>query len=107
MNRRSAFGRRAVGVMVLLSSSSASAESRGGSADVFRCRDGSELVVHYRPQAATVVAGGHSYELARRPSNVGERFASPQATLIVDGESATFIADDLHHLRGCRSQPKF
>jgi hypothetical protein len=87
--------------MLLLSSSCASAEFRGDTAEVFRCRDGSELTVQYQQQAATVIAGGHSYVLRRRPSNIGERFTSPLATLIVDGDFAAFVADDLHDLRGC------
>ena len=47
----------------------------------------SELTVHYQNRSAAVLAGGHSYALVRKTSNVGERFASPRATLIIDGES--------------------
>jgi hypothetical protein len=70
---------------------------------VFRCRDGSELTVrYYQGQTATVLAGGHSYALRLKPSNVGKRFASRQATLIIDGDFAAFVADDLDNLGGCR-----
>jgi Membrane-bound lysozyme-inhibitor of c-type lysozyme len=95
------------GALLLLSSSCASAKLSGGAAHDFRCRDGSELTVHYHQQTATVLVGGHSYALWRKPSNIGERFSSSRATLIIDGDFAAFVADDLHQLRGCRSQPTF
>ena len=93
--------------MLLLSSSCASADYRRGSADVFQCSDGSELTVQFQRRTATVLAGGHSYVLVRKSSNLGERFASPEATLIIDGDFAAFVADDLHGLQGCRSRSKF
>ena len=87
--------------MLLLSSSWAPAELRGHPADVFKCMDGSGLTVRYQQQTATVLVDGRSYELLRKPSNIGERFTSPLATLIIDGEFAAFVADDLHDLKGC------
>ena len=90
--------------MLLLFSSCASAEFGDARSDVFRCRDGSELTVRYQHQTATVLAGGHSYALDWKSSDVGKRFASSRATLIIDGDFAAFVADDLDDLGGCRSQ---
>ena len=68
---------------------------------MFRCRDGSQLSVQYQQRSATVMTGGASYALPRKPSDVGKRFASDRATLIIDGDFAAFVADGLHRLRGC------
>ena len=95
------FRRRALGTLLLLGSACASAEFAADSAAVFQCRDGSQLTVNYENRSATVLAGGHSYELVRKPSGVGERFASSRATLIIDGNFAAFVADELPRLRGC------
>ena len=97
----SSIRRHVFGSLLLLASSCASAEFPLKSPDVFRCRNGFELTVRYEHQFATVRTGGRSYALVRKPSNIGERFASSQATLIIDGNFAAFVADDLHHLKGC------
>ena len=54
---------------------------------------------------SAVLLGGQTYALRRKPSNIGWRFVSPQATLIIDGDFAAFVADDLNHLRGCHVAP--
>jgi hypothetical protein len=97
--------RRLFAALMLLASSCASAELPLGSSDLLRCRDSSELTVYYQGQTATVLAGGHSYALRRKPSSVGKRFASHKATLIIDGHFAAFVADDLDNLGGCRVVP--
>ena len=72
---------------------------------MFGCRDGSTLTVYYQPHSATLLVDGQTYALRRKPSNVGKHFAARQATLIIDGDFAAFVADDLNHLRGCRLAP--
>jgi hypothetical protein len=90
-----------LGVLLLLCSSCAYAQDQTGSTESFQCRDGSQLSVKYQRRSATVIAGGRSFTLPRKASNVGQRFASDRATLIIDGEFAAFAADGLHRLGGC------
>ena len=97
--------RRAFAILAL-ASPCVSTDLVEGATEVFRCIDGTELTVHYHSRAARVVAGNQSYELALKSSHLGRRFVSPEATLIVDGEFAAFVADNLHHLQGCRVLPK-
>ena len=103
-DRIPALRRHAFGAMLLLFSSCASAEFGDARTDVFRCRNGSELTVRHQQQAVTVLAGGQSYALDWKSSDVGKRFASRRATLIIDGDFAAFVADDLGDLGGCRSR---
>jgi hypothetical protein len=56
-------------------------------------RTSSNAIVHYAERR---------FELARRPSSVGQKYASTSATLIVDGDFAVFVADHVLDLQACR-----
>ena len=70
----------------------------------FKCADGRMLQVEYDDRRAKVVVEGRSYAMPRQVSQLGTRFSSPTATLIIDGKFAAFVADGLYSLRGCRSE---
>jgi len=71
-------------------------------ATVFQCNGRRSISVHYHKKSVTVRALDRSYELLAKSSNLGTRFSSAKATLIIDGEFAAFVADDLLDLDGCR-----
>lgn len=93
--------RLAVAAVVLPLASCACANSTSNS-DTFRCRDGSKLTVIRHDGGARALVGKRSYDLRQKPSNLGERFVSSEATLIIDGEFATFVTADLRSLGGCK-----
>lgn len=69
----------------------------------FVCEDAVSFGVRRSATAATVSFGDGDYRLERKRSSIGERFASPGATLIIDGDFAAFVAEDRLGLDGCRS----
>jgi membrane-bound inhibitor of C-type lysozyme len=58
----------------------------------FACQSSSTLKVRLTPSLAQVSIDGRQYSLQRRPSSLGARYSSRQATLIVDGSFASFVA---------------
>lgn len=69
----------------------------------FQCERGSAFSVENRGTTAMVRFDDGSYRLHRNPSSLGERFTSPEATLIIDGDFAAFVAKDRLDLQGCMS----
>lgn len=67
----------------------------------FACASGAAFAVENSGTVAVVRFDDGSYRLQRRPSSIGEKFASPQATLIIDGDFAAFVAEDRLDVDGC------
>lgn len=103
-NRR--FDRLIVAVCIpsiLLASCATAPPIRAEAADRhFQC-ESSDFSVEQRGTAAVVRFGDGSYRLERKPSSIGERFASDDATLIIDGDFAAFVAEDRLDLDGCQA----
>ena len=53
---------------------------------------------------ATVRYQGQELELPRRKSGIGIRYASPEATLIIDDEMAVLVTETNVNLKLCRVQ---
>ncbi len=71
----------------------------------FSCQGGEQLLVGEQPNGAAVQIGNSTYQLSPRRSSLGRKFSSPQATLIIDGQFAAFVAGDRTNLRGCFARP--
>ena len=50
---------------------------------------------------AHITLAGRSYALKWKHSSIGEKFISPTAALIIDGDSAIFVSEDQLDLRPC------
>ncbi|HEV2594755.1 MAG TPA: hypothetical protein VGU01_06100 [Sphingomicrobium sp.] len=50
---------------------------------------------------ARVTLAGRTYALNRKQSSIGDKFISPIAALIIDGDSALFVSDDQLNLGPC------
>ena len=66
----------------------------------YRCLDDSKFMLTASPTLAIVHFTDREYRLPRRPSSLAIKYASPAATLYLDGDFAAFIADD-RPLPGC------
>lgn len=87
-----------IGVLSLLGS----AQVHAAELDTrYACDGGQRLVVHRRPGGAYVEFSDRTYELRSKPSNLGERYVSATAALIIDGRSAVFAAEDRLQLGTC------
>ena len=67
----------------------------------YQCDSRQNLVVARSDTEATVRFIDRTYELKRRPSELGERYGSAKAALIIDGPSAVFVAEDRLQLGTC------
>ena len=90
-------------LLTLISFGSCAAPINAAATANFKCADSRILQVQYDAKRANVIAEGRPYALPRQASGLGMRYASPTATLIIDGNFAAFVADDLYDLRGCHS----
>lgn len=50
---------------------------------------------------AHVTLAGRTYALKRKQSSIGDKFISPTAALIIDGDSAIFVSEDQLNLGPC------
>lgn len=50
---------------------------------------------------AHVTLAGRTYALKWKQSSIGDKFLSPTAALIIDGDSAIFVSEDQLNLRPC------
>ena len=67
----------------------------------YACPASEDLAVQRDHSTARVEFGGRTYELQRQRSSLGDKYISSRAALIIDGRSATFVADDLFDLGTC------
>lgn len=65
------------------------------------CDRRQQLVVIRSATEAQVRFIDRTYDLRRRPSGLGIKYASATATLILDGPSAVFVAEDRLQLGAC------
>ena len=70
----------------------------------FSCRGGEQVLVSESRKEAAVRVGNSTYRLSHRASSFGKKFDSPDATLIIDGSFAAFVAKDRVNLRECYAQ---
>lgn len=84
----------------LLSSCSAAAAPQVKSA-TYNCNAGRSFGVRSDDKHATIEYSGQRYSLPRRPSSIGYKYASPAATLIIDGDVAVFVTEAIVDLGGC------
>lgn len=67
----------------------------------YACPESADLAVQRNASSASVNYAGRRYELQRKRSSVGHKYASPNAALIIDGNSAIFVAEDVIDLGTC------
>ena len=67
----------------------------------YACPTSEDLAVQRDHSTARVKFAGRTYELQRQRSSIGDKYISSKAALIIDGRSATFVADDLLDLGTC------
>lgn len=90
-----------VGVVAVLGSGNGAAAAVSPGAIRYECMPAAQLVVASSETTASVRFGDRAYELQRRPSSLGRKYASELATLIIDGSSAVFISEDGLRLNDC------
>lgn len=97
--------RLAAAIIVVVGSAGCSAEpARAARATtLFKCAGHMSFTVQRDEASAIVIHSGIRYELPRRKSSIGERYASDSATLIVDGEMAAFVGRTILNLDFCRA----
>jgi hypothetical protein len=67
----------------------------------YACTPAQNFVVERSAGRAIVQFTNRSYDLKRKRSSIGKKYASETATLIVDGISAVFVAEDRLQLGTC------
>jgi hypothetical protein len=67
----------------------------------YACRYDQQFTVSRSGVNATVEFADRRYELRRRPGSFGARYGSADAALIIDGDSAVFVASDRLDLEDC------
>ena len=95
----------AFGFCMLLLPGGCSAQSvaEAKRSSVYRCADGRSFTVEESGEAARVDYYDEHYRLPRRSSGIGTRFASQDATLIIDGDMAVFVTENIVDLQACRA----
>lgn len=68
---------------------------------VYQCADGRFFSVARDARRAAVYYEDERYSLSRRPSSIGLKYASLEATLVVDGAFAAFVTETIVDLRSC------
>lgn len=70
----------------------------------YRCVDGRTFTVQRGEETAEVGYFNERYRLPRRPSRLGIRYATEDATLIIDGDFAAFVTEHVVDLESCTAQ---
>lgn len=89
-----------IGIASLLGSANA-ARAASVTETHYACDGGQRLIVRRSGTSASVQFVDRTYELKRRHSNNFEKYAAPGAALIIDGDSAVFVATDRLQLGQC------
>jgi hypothetical protein len=71
----------------------------------FVCDEGTAFRVVAVGGSANVQIGDTGYPLTKKPFSLGERYSSPEASLIIDGHEAVFVAEDGPYLTRCSEVP--
>ena len=78
----------------------------GGNTSLYACEDQSTLQIAEMSDRAVVIDGEREIQLEVRPMSMARRFASNDATLILDEDRAVFVEEGMGILRQCSlSQP--
>ena len=79
------------------------AQPSGAAADPvhYACPASEHLTVERNSVTAHVRIAGQSYSLRRERSNIGDKYLSRDAALIIDGDSAVFVAPGRLNLGTC------
>lgn len=94
--------RVAAGLLLGVFSLLASAQTHAAAFPLrYVCDRRQSLTVERNDATAHVNFVDRSYELRRKPSNFGVKYESPKAALIIDGQSAFFVAEDRLQLGAC------
>ena len=67
----------------------------------YSCTPGDALTIAHDRSSARVSYAGRTYDLQRKRSGIGLTYLSPKAALVIDGNSAIFVADDHYDLGTC------
>lgn len=67
----------------------------------YQCDSRQRLVVWRTADSAKVEFIDRTYELRRKPSDIGIKYIAPEAALMIDGNSAFFVAQDRLQLGRC------
>lgn len=86
-------------LLVVLAGCSAAARN----SSTYRCGKGRSFEVQRGEEKARVFFGRDVYELPRRPSSIGVRYASDDGTLIIDAGVAVFVTNKIVDLGPCRA----
>jgi membrane-bound inhibitor of C-type lysozyme len=70
---------------------------------LYQCAGERSFTVARDDRTAVIVYSGVRYELPRRKSSIGERYATSGATLIIDGKMAAFVTGSVMNLDVCRA----
>jgi membrane-bound inhibitor of C-type lysozyme len=70
---------------------------------IYRCADGRTFTVDQQQRSAEVTYYDEHFRLPRRSSGVGVRYATQDATLIIDGDMAAFVTENIVDLQSCRA----
>jgi YD repeat-containing protein len=89
-----------IGVASVIGSAHATAAPVGTETH-YQCDARQRLVVWRTADSATVQFIDRTYELRRRDSGIGIKYIAPKAALIIDGNSAVFVAQDRLQLGQC------
>lgn len=71
----------------------------------FLCADNRSFRVERDTNSAIVHYLDVRYHLGRRPSSLGYKYGSPEASLIIDGDYAAFVTETVPDLEDCRIKP--
>ena len=95
---------RAALCMVLIASS-VQAHGPPPGTTAFECSAGQKFEVEYhdRGRIAVVRTRTRDFQLPKRAASLGMRFSSDEATLIIDGDLAAFVADGVNEYLKCRA----
>jgi hypothetical protein len=76
-----------------------------GLASIYKCAEGRHIRVGRDASKAQVAYDNALYSLSRRPSSIGQKYTSAEATLIIDGDYAAFVSETIVDLDGCYEVP--
>ncbi len=68
---------------------------------IYRCDDGRWFSVNRDANTASIRYADERYSLSRRPSSLGVKYSSAEATLIIDGRFAAFVTETVVDLDRC------
>lgn len=88
-----------------LAACSAGGRSSATIASTFLCADDRSFTVKRDSKSAIVHYLDAHYHLSRRPSSIGYKYGSGEATLVIDGDYAAFVTEAIPDLEDCRIKP--